>query len=504
MAEMTKAILDKKSTVYSLNREDWDLYTTVYESGKALIELALFKYEFEEQATHDDRIKDGYVFNPGKAIINVFNYYLTESEPVRELGKLDKDESWLQFKKDADLKGTDYDHLINEGQKQASVNGAVGMLVNKPANPGGTKQSAIKGGIYPYIVLYTLQNIYEWEFERNLTTHRLELKFLKLRDEDGTYHFWWKDKWEIWRYNPRSTEKDTQPRKIDEGENPLGEIPFIWMINTRRAANWYLGISDLVEIGRLVCSIARDLSNGSEIIKMAGFPMLRLPMVESTDEAPVENAETSGEGGQPTSTRTVHYFNPEHGERGKPDWMPTEVLSPIEAILKWIDAKIDQCFSIALLSGIHGQRSGEAGESGLKLRYEFKQLFSVLSKKSDNMTEAELALIRLWLKWKGESDWFKDVKVSRPKKFSLDDLAVALSNIFTSCRNVISKTFRIEAMDQAAEYTLPNMSDETRRKIHADHEANTPDLPPLFDPEKDDLRNQSGKTGNLVRPANET
>ena len=276
------------------------------------------------------------------------------------------------------------------------------------------------------------------------------------------------------------------------------------MINTRRAANWYLGISDLVEIGRIVCSIARDLSEGQEIIKMAGHPMQRLPMIENTDEAPVSDEETSGEGGQPTSPRTVHYFNPEYGDRGKPDWMPTEVLQPIEAILKWIGTKIDQCFSVALLSGIHGQRSGEAGESGLKLRYEFKQLFSVLSKKSDNMTEAELTLIRLWLKWKGEPEWFKAIKVTRPKEFSLDDLAVALNNIFVACRNVVSKTFRVEAMDQAAEYTLPTMSDETRKKVHEENETHTPDLPPLFDSEKDDLRNQTGDPSGLLRPADET
>ena len=504
MPEMTKEILNQKSLLYEENIDDWNLFTTVFESGKNLIDYALFKYEFEKTTTHEDRLKDGFIFNPGRGIINVFNFYLTETEPVRELGKLDEDELWKMFIKDSDLKGTNYDDLLNEGQKMASVNGAVGILVNKPMNPGGSVASAIKYGIYPYLALYSLQNIYEWKFERNKETHRVELTFLKLREEDGTYHFWYKDRWEIWRYEPRGEHKDDKPKKIDEGDNPLGEIPFFWMINLKRSANWYLGTSDLVEIARIVCSIARDLSNGQEVIKMAGFPMLRLPMMENKESMPIGDAESEEDGDQESSPRTVHYFPPDFGEAGKPDWMPTEIFEPIQAVLMWIDAKITQCFQIALLSGIHGQRSGESAESGLKLRYEFKQLFSVLSKKSDNITEAELSILKFWLKWSAKEELFSKIKVTRPKKFSLDDLAVALNNIFVACRNVVSKTFRVQAMDQAAEYTLPNMSDETREKIHNENEANTPDMPPLFESQKDDLRNQSGDPGDLVRPADET
>lgn len=513
--EMTKAILDEKHPLYSDNVEDWQEFRIVYDSGRELIRTALFKYAFEKQSTHDDRLKDGYVFNPGKAIVNVFNYYLTEQLANRELGGLSEDDLWKMFKKDCDLKGTDYDDFLNEGQKQASVAGAVGILCNKPPNPGGTEATAIKEGIYPYFALYTLENIYDWEFQRNKITHRPELVYLKLREEDGTYHFWYPDVWEIWRFETQGASKDTKPQKIDDGQNSLGEIPFIWMINVRRGMYHYLGISDLVEIAPIVTSVARDLSEGQEVIKMAGHPMLRLPMEENTDDASVSEAEIeahidyegdeviSGGGAQQSSPRTVHYYNAEHGEAGKPDWMPTEILEPITAILNWIDRKVSHCYEVALLSGIHGQRSGEAAESGLKLRYEFKQLFSVLSKKSNNMTEAELSLIYLWLKWRGKPELFKEVKVERPKEFSLDDLSVALNNIFTSARNVISKTFRVKAMNKAAYITLPDLDDESKKKIEAENEENTPDLPPLFDSKKDDARNQSGSPPGGARPADQ-
>jgi hypothetical protein len=502
--EMTKAMLDEKHPRYAENYDDWELFAVVYESGKALIEKALYRYAFEEQATHDDRVKGGYIFNPGKAIVNVFNYYLTEQTTNRELGGLTEDPLWQLFAKDCDLKNTDYDDFMNGGQKESSVSGAAGILCNKPPNPGGTEASAMENGIYPYFALYTLINIYDWEFVRNPITHRLELVYLKLREEDGTYHFWYPDKWEIWRFNTTGDKKDLKPVKTESGVNDLGEIPFVWMVNVKRSVCHYLGTSDLVEIGRIVCSVIRDLSEGQEIVVMAGHPMLRLPMEENTDNSPVSDTELEEDGGgsQPTSPRTVHYFNSELGESAKPDWMPTEILEPLTAILNWIDRKIAHCYEIALLSGIHGQRTGGSGESGLKLRYEFQQLFSVLSKKSDNMTEAELSLIRLWLKWRKKENLFKEIKITRPKEFSLDDLSVALNNIFTSARNVISKTFRIEAMNKAAVLTLPDLDDEKRIKINEEHEANTPDLPPLFDPEKDDSRNQSGDIGD-VRPGDQ-
>jgi hypothetical protein len=512
--EMTKDMLDEKHPLYLENREDWHLFSTVYESGKALIDEALFQYNFELQGTHADRVKEGYVFNPGRAIVTVFNYYLTEQVANRELAGLTNDPLWQMFEHDCDLKGTDYNDFIDEAQKQASICGAAGILCNKPPNPGGTEATAIKIGAYPYLALYTLQNVYDWEFERDPVTHRPMLSYLKLREEDDTYHFWYPDRWEIWQFNVEGNNKDLKPKKIEEGENPLVQIPFTWMINIRRGVYYYLGVSDLVEIARIVCSITRDLSEGQEIIKMAGHPMMLLPMEENTDDAHVDEAEIeaainmtddeimSGGGGQASSPRTVHYFNAEHGEAGKPGWMPTEIFEPLQAILGWIDRKIDHCYEVALLSGIHGQRSGEGAESGLKLRYEFKQLFSVLSKKSNNMTEAEYSILKFWLIWRGKEDLLESIKIDRPKQFSLDDLAVALNNIFTSCRNVISKTFRVKAMNRAAEITLPDMDDETRKKMNTEHMKYTPDVPPLYDPDKDDPRNQAGDPGD-VRPADQ-
>jgi len=180
--------------------------------------------------------------------------------------------------------------------------------------------------------------------------------------------------------------------------------------------------------------------------------------------------------------------------------MPTEVLEPINAILDWINKKADECYRISHLAGIHGQRTSNEAQSGLALRYSFQQLFSVLSKKSENMTEAEYQMIRLWLKWQNKEEDFEDVKITRPKEFSIDDLAVQLDNAFTSMGRMYSKTYRIRMQEKVVSHTLPDLSKEDRDKISEETEAMTPEELPLQT--ETDARDQTGG-GTTVRPADQ-
>jgi hypothetical protein len=256
--------------------------------------------------------------------------------------------------------------------------------------------------------------------------------------------------------------------------------------------NPYIGVSDIVDVSRIVASTVRNLSCGEEIIKLAGFPMLRIPMETggSIDTGDDEDLE-------PTGPRVVHEFDPTHGDGAKPDWMPTEILEPIQAILDWMDRKSDECYRISHLAGIHGQRTSSEPQSGLALRYSFQQLFSVLNKKSENMTEAELQIIRLWMKWQNKEEDFKDVSITRSKEFSIDDLAVALDNAFTAMGRMVSKTYRVEMQKKVRNHTLPDLDKATREKIDKETEKNTPEELPLHQ-----VQDQTGG-GKKVRPADQ-
>jgi len=459
---MTKKKLQKKNELYVKNIDDWTLYDLVWRSGKPLIDESLYRHERESLKNHTNRIRDGYVFNFGKSIIDIYSFYLNEKKVIRTLEGLENNEQWKMFQKDCDLTGTNYNVFIDEIQKFSSIYGSFGILVNKPGNKNiETIADEIEKSIYPYYAAYSLPNIFDWEWEKDPITHRKFLSFLKLKESGQNYLLWYPDHWEQWTLETPTK----QPKKVNDGNNPLGEIPFVWMLNIKDFTYMELGSSDLVDIARIVTSIAQNLSCGEEMIKLAGFPIRRQPM----------ETEDSGDDETQTGPRAVEEFNPEFGDKGKADWMPTEILEPVEAALKWIDRKTDEIYRIAHLSGVHGQRkSNNEVASGLALRYEFSQLNQVLNAKSTNQTEAELQALRLWLKWQDKEELFNNIDIKRSSEFSIDELSVALDNAIVGYKNVVSKTFRVLTQQKIAEHVLPDMSQEDKTKIKTEIEKNTP------------------------------
>jgi len=456
--------------------------------GAPFINYALEKHTRESDSNWKSRQKEGICFNYSSIVIDLFNFYLTEKPAVRELGSLTNSTLWEMFTKDADLYGTNFDVLLNEAQKMAAIYGAVGVLIDKPSSKNNTLKDDIRDGIYPYCALFTLPNILDWKHERDPETNRPTLTYLKLLDFDNRYLLWWPDKWEIWKlpegsptpfrvhqhtdtsnYEPKPGDNkyaDTPgtpynamltnqtAKLIDEGENPLGEIPFLWFQNIKSVVDPYIGVSDIKEISRITASIIRNISYGEEVIKFAGFPQARRPMVREGE--PINNE---------AGVTAILEFDPELGEAGKPDWLESEVLEPIEAILAWINKKTGETFQLAHLSGIHAHEKSDQVRSGVALRYEYQQLSRVLTKKSENLTETELGIIKYWLKWQKKSSWFKDVRIVRSKDFSIDDLSQSLENAVMADKLVPELTFKKELMKVVAKRVLPDLSTQKHIEI---------------------------------------
>lgn len=460
--EMEVEKLKKKHELYDFYIDSWNFYGLSYEGGRPFIKFALQRHPRETVMNYNQRVHEGINFNYSSSIVDLFNFYLTEKEPIRVLDGLEEDPLWKMFEKDSDLKGTDFNIFMDESQKIASIYGTVGILVNKPAASSNNRQSQIDNKIYPYCVSYTPQNILDWKFEINIETHRPFLSYLKLKEKDYKYMIWTQDTWEIWLYDPNKVGK---PVRLQSGTNNLGIIPFLWMPNIKDIINPYIGESDIKEISLIVASITRNISQGDEVIKYSGFPMLRKPMRKADD--PTEE-DVVGE-------QAVLEFDPSMGDNGKPDWLESEIMEPIEGILKWTDRKADEIFRISHLSGVHGQRkSNNEVASGMALRYEFQQLNSVLGQKGNNMDEGEMKIIKLWLKWQNET---KEINVRREKSFSVDDLTISLDNIFKTMDKTVSDTFYKKAQEEAAKITLPDLSDEDHEIIKKEIEvAEVPDL----------------------------
>ncbi len=475
--------------VHNDNLGDWSFYALAYQGGRPFIDYALQQHTRESSKNWKSRQDEGVCFNYSSIIIDLFNFYLTEKPAVRDLVSLQDDKLWKMFLKDADLYNTNFDVLLNEAQKMAAIYGAVGVLVDKPNSQNKIMKDDIKQGVYPYCALFTLPNILDWKHERDPITNRPTLTYLKLLDFDDRYLLWWKDKWEIWKlpegspspfrvhkhkdtsdYKPKPGDNKyaNEPGKqynigagnelpilIAEGENPLGEIPFVWFQNIKSVIDPYIGVSDIKEISRITASLIRNISYGEEVIKFAGFPQARRPMER-------EGATMNNEAG----VTAILEFDPELGEAGKPDWLEAAVQEPVEAILAWMSKKISEVFQLSHLSGIHAHEKSDQVRSGVALRYEYQQLSLVLAKKSENLTETELGIIKFWLKWQNKSNWFDAVKISRSKDFSIDDLSQNLENAIMADKLIPEITFKKELMKVVAKRVLPDIADDKLMEIH--------------------------------------
>lgn len=450
---MTYEELTYTNQTYRDNINTWLFLGSAYDGGDDFIAKCLEKHPRESYENWKARKNEGFDFNYAAIVVDLFSFYLTEKSTDRSgLGRLNDDKLWQMFIKDCDLNGTDFDEFLIDAQRTASIYGTMGVLVDKASSDVAmTRDEAIKRGIYPYCSAYILPNIMDWRYVRDETTNRPVLEYLKLRDSKQDYVVWYTDRWEKWRVDDNKT-----PYLYRDGVNGLGEIPFVWLYNIKNPNNPELGVSDIKGIARINASIIRNLSCGEEIIKYSGFPMLRWPTIGDEQE----------DTNRVVGHTSVLPFNPEHGKDGKPDWLEAAIKEPIESVLEWIDRKIAEIYQMSHLSGIHAHEKSDQVRSGVALRYEFQQLGRVLAKKSENLTEAELSIIKWWLKWQNQSELFDEIKIFRTKDFSVDDLNQNLQNLTMARTLSPSITFKREVAKMVAKKNLPDATTETLIQIN--------------------------------------
>ncbi|MCK4788761.1 MAG: hypothetical protein KAV87_33775, partial [Desulfobacteraceae bacterium] len=271
--------------------------------------------------------------------------------------------------------------------------------------------------------------------------------YLKLRESNDDITIWRIGSWETWTIPIKG-----DPERKEYGTVEINEIPFIWLENLKSITNPQVGLPDITEIALITASIVRDISCGDEVIRYAGFPMLRKPMKSVVDDSP-----------DITGASAVLEFDPDK-PNSKPDWLDAPTKDPVEAIQNWINQKIAEIFQAAHLSGVHAHEKSDQVRSGVAMRYEFQQLTRVLAKKSVNLNEAELGIIRLYSLWQGVTN--NKVEVSRPNDFSIDDLAAALESLIDANNLVKSITFNRQVQKSVVRKTLSDESTENLKKIY--------------------------------------
>jgi hypothetical protein len=450
-------------STYADEWSEWIFLVSAYEGVRQLVDIGVIKQHVRE--LDEDflrRISELYGLNYSRAVIDLVNFYLHKREPMRKLPKqLAEDEAWQAFIEDCNHEGDTWGDFMADQGRWASVMGAVGFLIDKPNLQAESQAQERELGIYPYLSVYHPPAILDWAFRRN-AVGRLVLSYLKLKDdsdEEELYRIWYEDRWELWK-EPETEDgepasEDLEAELVDQGANPLGEIPFVWQYNLRSRRR-PIGVADIHEIARIDLSIIRDLSQISEIIGFNAFPILLAPMLE-------EGEETQDEVG-PVA---IIEFDPEHAD-AKPEWLRPAAEGVIKAIWDGIDKKARECYRLANTGGLQAVETASVAKSGTALSAEFQQLNAKIVQKAVNTERAENGILYFWLRWQQLEKLIPDSKIVRSRDYDVKNLAQDLQDALTAKTVVRSDTFKQEVEKNVAHQMLPTADDETMEKIEGE------------------------------------
>ena len=493
---LTTSALQETHEIYQEYRDEWTFLQAAYNGAKDLVAYgAIIQHERESNVNYDRRIDEAYGFSYSRSIVDLFNFYLFKEIVKRDLGKLAEDDLWNLFVRDCNLDADDFDEFLLSAGRAASVQGQCGILVDRPNIDTDTRADDIDKKIYPYVSLYKSLAILDWRYERD-EFNRPILAYLKLKDDDDLYRIWTLDKWEVWeepdlesgvstatytRTSPSSPEaqfigkKRTgkgQARLLFSGANTLNEIPWIWLYNSKTSERG-VGYPDISDIARIDASIMRNLSEIEEIITFGAFPM----MVK-----PYGGQGQSGLQGDQVGITALLEFDPEHPE-SKPSWLEAAVAEPIDAILKVIAKKVEEIYRTSNAGGMASMEISSQAKSGTALKAEFQLLNAKLVAKGVLLEKAEMEIIRFWLAWQNQKEWFKDIGIERAETYEVENLAQNLENILTSKSIVTSsELFKKKIEKKTVRLMLSGETDEVFAEI--DKEIDDYEIPEFdFKPE---------------------
>jgi hypothetical protein len=458
---------------YDKNDQEWTFLMAMYEGIRKIVAQGLVtKHERESQVSYDRRMDELYGFGYTKSVVEVFQFFLFKKPAERNLGTLHDDKLWKLFMDDADLFGADYEKTIMEIVLYASVQGHMGVLVDKASASFTSKDEQVRAKVYPYLAVYHPRAILDWRWERD-ENHRPYLAYLKLLDENDQYRLWFPDHWEVWEMPEDEKGEKTDSSEeadavlVDAQPHDLGMIPFLWHYNLKSKTRG-IGNSDCHEVSRIDLSIIRNASQIEEIVYYAAFPMMRKPM---RDASPITGGKTS-QAEDEVGVEVILEFDPDHPE-SKPDWLPAEVAAPVDACLKWIERKVGEIYRAANIGGMAATEPTANPQSGVAKRVDFQLLNSKMVNKAINLEDTENKILEYWLRWEQMWDKYKEeAKITRSRTYDIEDLSTDLENALTAQMVVQSDSFNKHVQQMIARQMLPNLTEKEIKEIDEEIEEN--------------------------------
>jgi hypothetical protein len=451
---MDKEALEYVHPDFSSNLDKWLKYLDCYEARD--IYKYIFRHSREEETMFIRRSQRGYYYNYVASVVDLFVAYLYHAPIERTAGNLDKSEL-EEFYSDANLCGDTYHIFIQMVATFAHVTGHCGVLVDAPKLPEGgfrSEEARKKAKHRAYVTLIQPQQIRDWQVDRHgkFTWVKLEVERPEPRDwhvtvDEDTKHYliWSREDWQEWAVT------QGEAKLLDEGPNPLNEVPLVIIRNERCLTHKWMGLSTVRDIADINIAILNWSSLGDEEIYERCLNVLA--MERDDGDAPVS-----------LSHNNVLEYAP---GTNPPEYL-TPGVSPLELIAKWIDRAKDEIYRLAKLGGSTGLMGVREATSGIAYAYEFNETNQSLAKKAESLEQGEIEIHRLMAKWH-KKDW--DGYVAYPREFGVEDFLAEMQMLSEARMTLTSESAIKEIEKKLVAKLFAREKQDLREKIRKEIES---------------------------------
>ena len=400
MAYERQEILDvHKDYEESINK--WEFYIRSFNGGfDYSAGQYLHRYNLELDNEYAKRLGNTALDNHCKNVVQIYSSFLFRVKPSRDFGSMQDDPILESFLKDADLEGNNFNSVMQQAQNYASIYGHVFLFLDKPNFTTNTLAEEIENEIKPYLSIVTPENVFDWNFERQING-RYVLNYMKVREEvdrnGGTYFRIWTNEKIDTVYQKANYD---EPELIDTVPNRLGKIPAVILYNSKSHKRG-IGMSDLTDIADLQKSIYNEYSEIEQLIRLTNHPSLV--------KTPGVNA-SAGAG--------AIIEMPDEMEPNLKPYLLQPSGQSLDAIMASIRNKVEAINRISHIGAVRNTKTQIA--SGIALQTEFELLNARLSEKADYMQLAEEQLFKLFAMFQDKEF---DGEINYPDSFNIRDYA---------------------------------------------------------------------------------
>lgn len=468
--EDLKAFVSRRHPDYAEKLEHWNFLEATYKGGREWFEENLFSYHKETPERFARRQMRAYRFNHTREVVDLIQKYIFKSPVVRN--ERDASQEVKAFWLAATRTGLDISQLMGSVSSEASKLGGIWVFTDTTRQAGDgalsiTDARNTKAQVYAYTV--SVQDVLDlgydkdgklaWILVREWVRDDVSPMFSS-GDVTPRYRLWTLNAWFLFKEEAQEGTEDLIINQIDEGLNPIGEIPGFrvdHVISEHRYSTAGL-IDDIAYLDR---AVANYLSNTDAIIQDQTFSQLVMP---------AQGLEPGSEGYKKLveiGTSSVFTYDGEAG--GKPEYISPD---PKQAgvILQVINKIIGEIYHTIGMAGERTKQDNAVGidnSSGVAKAYDFERVNSLLVAKAGALENAENRLIRLVSLWNSAKEPEAEL-VKYPETFDVR----SLFDEFTIAENLLlveaPDTVRREQMKQVIDKMFPRLAKDLRARMESE------------------------------------